>query len=280
MDAIHAIQGSTYPDWRNWIEAAIEALQHYAGQTALLCPSSEGDSWMGSLVRSFYSPHSLPQESMELLDNPVMKNYVELVKKTVDLQHQRSESYIVCKSPCVLTERTQGTLKSSSKKTRCCYTPHYRMNQVPFKVPQLIGVPWCLEAEEKWRNPELVTRIEQMWKAKRTVTQNSTVCIMNHLMEFKTHRLDSPIVFQHRNYIRTNNQGVMYSMLTEREEVMDNYEVDLADSLVWISKKGSPEHPTIHFMTQSLAGEYWDRIQRRHERIWELEHRLDPVFIV
>jgi hypothetical protein len=154
------------------------------------------------------------------------------------------------------------------------------MNQVTFKPPPLIGIPLCHRPEGRCYNPELVTRIDQMWKDKCTATQCITVCILNHLLEFKTYSLDAPIVFAHRNYICTNNQGVMYSLLTEQEDLLTPYERELAGSLVWIMKKGSPEHPTIHFMNSSLAGEYLEFIRRKHEHIWEIKHQLDPVFIV
>jgi hypothetical protein len=125
-----------------------------------------------------------------------------------------------------------------------------------------------------------VTKIDQLWKNKRTAMQSITVAILNHLLRFKTYTLGAPIVFAHRNYICTNNQGVMYSLMTEQENLLDPYKKELARSLVWITKKGSLEHPAIHFMSDSLKSEYLNWVQIRHERLWEIEHQMDSVFIV
>jgi hypothetical protein len=280
LQTIKVIGGSTYLMRRNWTEVALEGFQYYAGQTTLLCPSWAEDSWMASLLNSFYAPLLPPQELVQVLDQPAMKNFAELVKKTVTLQHQQLESYIVCKLPCVLTEVLQGTLKSTTKRTRCCFTPHYRMNQVPFKVPPLIGIPFCYQLDGRCFDPELVTKINQPWKNKHTAMQSITVAILNHLLEFKTYTLNAPIVFAHCNYICTNDQGVMYSQMTEQDDLLDLYEKELACGLVWIMKKGSPKHPAIHFMSDSLESEYLNWVQIRHERLWEIEHQMDPVFIV
>jgi hypothetical protein len=111
--------------------------------------------------------------------------------------------------------------------------------------------------------------------------QSITVAILTH--EFKTYTLDSAIVYSHRNYICTNAQGVIYSLLMEEEGLLTPYERTLANSLVWIKKKGSPEHPAIHFVNEREKEDYMSWAQTRHECIMKIKNQLAPeegVFIV
>jgi hypothetical protein len=269
--------------WRKWIEVAVDAFRFYAGPIALLCPSSEEDSWMASLLKSFYAPLLPPRELVDLLDQPIMKSLAELVKKTVDLLPRPSENYLVCRLPCVLTETSHGTLKATSKRTRCCFRPHYKQDQVPFKLPSMLIISRGHRPERRCLDPDLVTKIDQLFTSKCTAIQSVTVAILTHELTFKTHTLDSTIVYLHNNYNSKNAQSVMNSLLTEEEDLLNPYEATLANSLVWIKKKGSQQHPAIHFEDEREKADYLDWVQTRHKCILKNKSmfaKVEGVFIV
>jgi hypothetical protein len=47
-------------------------------------------------------------------------------------------------------------------------------------------------------------------------------------LNFKTHMLDSAMAYCHKNYIVTNQQGVMYSQLSEDKSLLNLYKNELA----------------------------------------------------
>jgi Reverse transcriptase (RNA-dependent DNA polymerase) len=59
--------------------------------------------------------------------------------------------------------------------------------------------------------PEIVERIEYLFTDKCTAMQSISLVIMTPALHFKTHLLNTMMVYSHKNYIVVNQPGVMYS---------------------------------------------------------------------
>jgi hypothetical protein len=191
------------------------------------------------------------------LDKPLIKSLAKLVKKTVNLLPQPLENYLVCKLPCALTEAMLDPTRGTSRRTRCCFTPHYKRDQVPFKIPVLITTN-CYKPDGFCFNPEIASKIDQLFTNKCTAIQSITVAIMTPKLNFATHMLDSAMAYSHKNYIVKNQHGVMYSRLSEDNSLLLPYKNKLAQKLVWIKKKGVPQHPVIHFESKVPKQTIWN----------------------
>jgi hypothetical protein len=84
-------------------------------------------------------------------------------------------------------------------------------------------------------------------------------------LNFATHMLDLAMTYSHKNYIVKNQHEVMYSRLLEDESLLTPYENELATKLVWIKKKGVPQHPVIRFESELAESEYLGWVRLRHE---------------
>jgi hypothetical protein len=133
------------------------------------------------LLKLFYAPLLPPQELVNLLDKPLIKSLAELIKKTIDLLPQPSENCLVCKLPCALTEAMHGPMRGTSRRTRCCFTPHYKWDQVPFKIPVLITAH-CYKPNRFCWNPDIAAKINQLFMSKCTAIQS----IMLNVVHMKT----------------------------------------------------------------------------------------------
>jgi hypothetical protein len=168
---------------------------------------------------------------------------VELVKKMVKLAPQPSESYLVCKLPCLLTEAMLGPTQRSKRKTHCCFTPHYRKDRVPFKTPRLDITTVRPLTPSFAYTPDKVEWIKHLFTEKCTSIQSITVAIMTPELHFKTHQLDTTIAYSHKNYIVMNQHGVMYSRLREDNRLLEPYNIKLAKKLVWIKNRKLLSNP-------------------------------------
>jgi hypothetical protein len=142
-------------------------------------------------------------------------------------------------------EAMLGPKWGTSRRTRCCFTPHYKQDQVPFKIPVLVTMN-CYKPNGFCWNLDIASKIDQLLMKKCTAIQSITVAILTPKLNFATHMLDSAMAYSHKNYIVKNQHGVMYSQLSEDKSLLTLYENELAQKLVWIKKKGVPQHPVIH----------------------------------
>jgi hypothetical protein len=252
--------------WRKWGDAVVCLIIHHADQIKSLYLSSEEDSWMASLLRSYYAPLSPPEKIMQLVATPLVKSILELVRKTVMPVPQPLENYLVCKQPCSLTERTHGGMERLKNKTRCCFSTHCKDNPTIVKKHRLSLVLKPKRNQVTYAYaPEAVELIEHLFKIKCTVIQSVTVAIMRVDYQFKTHLLDTRMAYSHRNYIVMNPHGVMYSQFNVDDKPLVLYHIELTEKLVWITSTGTPQHPVIPFKSDRREGEYLLMVRQYHK---------------
>jgi hypothetical protein len=268
--------------WRKWVDAVVCLIIHHANKKKSLYPSLEEDSWMASSLRSYCAPLSPPEEILQLVATPLVKSIFKLVRKTVVPVPQPSENYLVCKQSCLLTERTHGGTERLNYKTHCCFSTHCKDDPTILKKPRLSLVPKPKRNQVTYAyTTEAVELIKHLFKIKCTAIQSITVAIMCMDYQFKTHLLDTTMVYSHRHYIVMNPHGVMYSRLNVDDKPLALYHVELGEKLVWITSTRTPQRPVIHFENDKLVGEYLLMVRQYHKKMYDTKLiREAGIFIV